>query len=126
MRKPATGGSQPQTKLNPTFYLICGAAIFTFATIIAIRIHYSTCRKKLELQFDFQGRELRIEYNFLRKVAGVPTKFRLRELEEATDGFHSLIGRGGSGSVYKGILSDDTAITVKQIDGEERGERAFK
>ncbi|KAH6825403.1 Protein kinase superfamily protein [Perilla frutescens var. hirtella] len=116
-------------KLSKTFYLICGAAvaaIFAVAAIIAIRIHYSTRRKKLELQLDFQGRELRIEYSFLRKVAGVPTKFRLRELEEATDGFRSLIGRGGSGSVYKGILSDGTAVAVKRIDGEERGERAFK
>lgn len=116
-------------KLSKTFYLICGAAvaaIFAVFTVLAIRIRYNGRRKQLEHQLDFQGRELRIEYSFLRKVAGVPTKFRHRELEEATDGFRALLGRGGSGSVYKGILSDGTAVAVKRIDGEERGEKAFK
>lgn len=116
-------------KLSETFYLICGAAvaaIFAVAIIVAIRIRYNSRRKQLENQLDFQGRELRIEYSFLRKVAGVPTKFRHRELEEATDGFRALLGRGGSGSVYKGILSDGTAVAVKRIDGEERAEKAFK
>ncbi|KAI3443851.1 hypothetical protein Pfo_000516 [Paulownia fortunei] len=116
-------------KLSKTFFLICGAdvaAIFAVVTITIIRVRFSSRRKQLERQLDFQGRELRIEYSFLRKVAGVPTKFRHRELEEATDGFRSLIGRGASGSVFKGILSDGTAVAVKRIDGEERGEKAFK
>ncbi|XP_057768795.1 probable receptor-like protein kinase At5g20050 [Salvia miltiorrhiza] len=116
-------------KLSETFYLICGAAvaaIFAVAVIVVIRIRYNSRRKQLEHQIDFQGRELRIEYSFLRKVAGVPTKFRHRELEEATDGFRALLGRGGSGSVYKGILSDGTAVAVKRIEGEERAEKAFK
>ncbi|KAG6428482.1 hypothetical protein SASPL_112734 [Salvia splendens] len=117
-------------KLSKTFYLICGAAIaaiLSVATIVVIRTRYNSRRRQLEHQLSFQGRELRIEYSFLRKVAGVPTKFRLRELEEATDGFRALLGRGGSGSVYKGILSDGTAVAVKRIDGgDERGEKAFK
>lgn len=116
-------------KLSKTFFLICGAAIaaiFAVLTIIVIRLRFNSRRKQLERQIDSQGRELRIEYSFLRKVAGVPTKFRHRELEEATDGFRSLLGRGGSGSVFKGILSDGTAVAVKRIDGEERGEKAFK
>ncbi|KAL8488338.1 hypothetical protein ACS0TY_024113 [Phlomoides rotata] len=117
-------------KLSKTFFLIFGAAlaaIFAVATIIVIRIRYSSRRKQLESQLDSQGRELRIEYSFLRKVAGVPTKFRHRELEEATDGFQSLLGRGGSGAVYKGILTDGTPVAVKRIDiGEERGDKIFK
>ncbi|KAK7244640.1 hypothetical protein RIF29_39465 [Crotalaria pallida] len=38
-----------------------------------------------------EGRELRIEYSFLRKVVGVPTKFQYKELEEAIDGFQAVI-----------------------------------
>ncbi|KAG8362618.1 hypothetical protein BUALT_BualtUnG0057700 [Buddleja alternifolia] len=116
-------------KLSNTFFLIFGAdiaAIVAVLAIIIIRRRFSSRKKQLERQLDSQGRELRIEYSFLRKVVGVPTKFRHRELEIATDGFRYLLGRGGSGSVYKGILSDGTAVAVKRIDGEERGEKAFK
>ncbi|KAG6411587.1 hypothetical protein SASPL_129670 [Salvia splendens] len=116
-------------KLSESFYLICGAALAAILAVAAVsflRIRYNIRRKQLEHQLSFQGRELRIEYSFLRKVAGVPTKFRHRELEEATDGFRSLLGRGGSGSVFKGILSDGTAVAVKRIDGEERAEKEFK
>ncbi|KAL3644315.1 hypothetical protein CASFOL_012247 [Castilleja foliolosa] len=115
--------------LSKTFFLICGAgvaAILAVLTFTIIRSRFSSRRKQLEIELNTQGRELRIEYSFLRKVAGVPTKFRHRELEEATDGFRSVIGRGASGSVFKGILSDGTAVAVKRVDGEERGEKAFK
>lgn len=80
----------------------------------------------LETQLVTEGRELRIEYSFLRKVAGVPIKFRLKELEDATDNFQALLGKGASASVFKGILTDGTSIAVKRIEGEERGEKEFK
>jgi len=80
----------------------------------------------LESQLRSEGQELRIEYSFLKKVAGVPIKFRYKELEEATDGFQALIGKGASASVFKGILNDGTSVAVKRIDGGERGEREFR
>nr|GMD55607.1 probable receptor-like protein kinase At1g11050 [Ipomoea batatas] len=54
--------------------------------------------------------------------------FGLAELEEATDGFsqRNLIGKGGSGVVYKGILPDGTIVAVKQIqDFDSRGDEEF-
>lgn len=80
----------------------------------------------LESQLKSEGRELRIEYSFLRKVAGIPTKYRYKELEEATDNFQAIIGKGSSASVFKGILNDGTSVAVKRIHGEERGEREFR
>ncbi|KAJ6435308.1 hypothetical protein OIU84_000487, partial [Salix udensis] len=80
-----------------------------FAHLI-IRSQYKRRRKLLESQLVSQGRELRIEYSFLRKVAGVPTKFRYKELEEATDNFQALLGQGSSASVFKGILNDGTSV----------------
>lgn len=116
-------------KLSKTFFLICGAdiaAILAVFAVIVIRFRFTARRKQLERQFDSEGRELRIEYSFLRKVAGVPIKFRYRDLEVATDGFRSMVGRGASASVFKGILNDGTAVAVKRIEGEERGEKEFK
>ncbi|TKY54899.1 receptor protein kinase [Spatholobus suberectus] len=116
-------------KLSKAFFLICGAAIAVILAVFScalIRHRYNRRRRLLESQLKSEGRELRIEYSFLRKVAGVPTKFRYKELEEATDGFQALLGRGSSASVFKGILSDGTSVAVKRINGEERGEKEFR
>ncbi|CAD5194308.1 unnamed protein product [Musa acuminata subsp. malaccensis] len=73
-----------------------------------------------------EGQELRFQYSFFRKVAGLPTKFSLKELDAATDNFQALIGRGGSGAVFKGILDNGTPVAVKRIEGAEYGEKEFR
>lgn len=47
--------------------------------------------------------------------------FQIKDLERATNHFsrHNLIGQGGSGVVYKGILSDGTEVAVKKITGSD-------
>lgn len=116
-------------KLSKPFFLIAGASgsviLAVFAHLI-IRRRYKNSRKLLESQLVSQGIELRIEYSFLRKVAGVPTKFRYKELEEATDNFQALLGQGSSASVFKGILNDGTSVAVKRIEGEKHGEKEFQ
>ncbi|KAF9662462.1 hypothetical protein SADUNF_Sadunf18G0055700 [Salix dunnii] len=60
-------------KLSKPFFLIAGASSSVILAIFAhlfIRSQYKRRRKLLESQLDSQGRELRIEYSFLRKVAG--------------------------------------------------------
>lgn len=46
-----------------------------------------------------------------------PHIFTYRELDEATDGFHSdrEIGDGGFGTVYKGFLRDGRTVAVKRL-----------
>ncbi|XP_028100807.1 probable receptor-like protein kinase At5g20050 [Camellia sinensis] len=115
--------------LSKSFFLIAGADGAAIVAVIAFafaRRHFNRRRRLVETRLVSEGQELRIEYSFLRKVAGVPTKFRYRELEEATDGFQSLVGRGSSASVFKGILNDGTSVAVKRIEGEERGDREFR
>ncbi|KAL3566541.1 hypothetical protein D5086_031956 [Populus alba] len=116
-------------RLSKPFFLIAGASgsviLAVFAHLI-IRRRYKHSRKLLESQLVSQGTELRIEYSFLRKVAGVPTKFRYKELEEATDNFQALLGQGSSASVFKGILNDGTSVAVKRIEGEKHGEKEFQ
>ncbi|KAJ6759531.1 RECEPTOR-LIKE KINASE [Salix koriyanagi] len=116
-------------KLSKPFFLIAGASSSVILAIFAqliIRSQYKRRRKLLESQLVSQGRELRMEYSFLRKVAGVPTKFRYKELEEATDNFQALLGQGSSASVFKGILNDGTSVAVKRIEGEKHGEKEFQ
>ncbi|CAH1432866.1 unnamed protein product [Lactuca virosa] len=116
--------------LQRSFFLIVGAAVAGILAVIAfyfIRRHLHHRRTMMETRLASEGKELRIEYSFLRKVAGLPTKFRYKELEEITDNWKSLIGRGASAFVFKGIMKDGTAVAVKRIQHEEeRGEKEFR
>ncbi|KAL8101363.1 hypothetical protein AgCh_033299 [Apium graveolens] len=62
------------------------------------------------------------------KVKGIQV-FTYKDLEVATEKFSetNVIGNGGFGVVYKGILSDGKMAAVKMLHGEwKRGERAFR
>ncbi|XP_021895159.1 probable receptor-like protein kinase At5g20050 [Carica papaya] len=116
-------------KLSKGFFLITGAGsavILAVFVCLFIRRRYNRRRKILESKLVSEGRELRIEYSFLRKVAGLPTKFRFKELEEATNNFQLLLGQGASASVFEGTLNDGTSVAVKRIEGEEHGEKEFR
>ncbi|KAE8768013.1 putative serine/threonine-protein kinase receptor [Hordeum vulgare] len=52
--------------------------------------------------------------------------FRYTDLAHATKNFSEKLGTGGFGSVYKGALSDSTAIAVKRLDGALQGEKQFR
>ncbi|XP_021764537.1 probable receptor-like protein kinase At5g20050 [Chenopodium quinoa] len=66
------------------------------------------------------------ELSGLNKGLGLPKRFLHEELLLATDNFSSIVGQGGSGCVYRGMLKDGTCVAVKRIEGQERGEREFR
>nr|XP_011460821.1 PREDICTED: probable leucine-rich repeat receptor-like serine/threonine-protein kinase At3g14840 isoform X1 [Fragaria vesca subsp. vesca] len=56
------------------------------------------------------------------------SRFSLRQIKTATNNFDIMnkIGEGGFGPVYKGLLSDDTAIAVKKLSAKSKqGNREF-
>jgi len=69
---------------------------------------------------------VRVEYSYFRKVAGLPRRFSLEALSAATDGFQYVVGRGSSGTVFKGILDDGTPVAVKRIDGSAHVDKEFR
>jgi serine/threonine protein kinase len=65
-----------------------------------------------------------------RRIAfGQLKRFAWRELQLVTDGFNerNVLGQGGFGKVYKGVLPDGTKIAVKRLTDYESpgGEAAF-
>ncbi|XP_057766382.1 probable LRR receptor-like serine/threonine-protein kinase At1g53440 [Salvia miltiorrhiza] len=75
----------------------------------------------------YLGRE-EVEDKELRGLDLQTGYFTLRQIKAATNNFDNAnkIGEGGFGPVYKGILSDGTAIAVKQLSSKSRqGNREF-
>ncbi|KAL5132758.1 Vacuolar-sorting receptor 1 [Glycine soja] len=53
-------------------------------------------------------------------------KFSYSELKQATKGFSDEIGRGGGGTVYKGLLSDNRVVAIKRLhEVANQGESEF-
>ncbi|KAL6552160.1 hypothetical protein OROGR_008314 [Orobanche gracilis] len=79
---------------------------------------------KREVFVDVAGEvDRRIEFGQLRR-------FSWRELQLATDSFSEkkVLGQGGFGKVYKGVLSDNTKVAVKRLTDFESpgGDAAFQ
>ncbi|KAK4268380.1 hypothetical protein QN277_025047 [Acacia crassicarpa] len=65
--------------------------------------------------------------NISIKIDGVKA-FTFKEVAHATDNFSSstVVGQGGYGKVYKGILFDKTVVAVKRVDeGSLQGQKEF-
>ncbi|KAG0486357.1 hypothetical protein HPP92_008452 [Vanilla planifolia] len=126
----ATAG--PRSTLFLAFAAASAAILTTTLLFILIYRATSACRHhrsdscRLSSNEGRQSR-FRIEYSFLRKVAGLPVSFRYEDLESATDHFHTPIGRGSSGSVFRGVLEDGTPVAVKRIElPQEQGDKEFR
>ncbi|XP_062106223.1 G-type lectin S-receptor-like serine/threonine-protein kinase At2g19130 [Humulus lupulus] len=59
-------------------------------------------------------------------VGGSLMAFGYRDLQNATKNFSEILGRGGFGSVFKGVLPDSTVIAVKRLEGVDQGEKQFR
>jgi len=52
-------------------------------------------------------------------------RFTYRELVEATGKFKEELGKGGSGTVYRGILADKKIVAIKKLTDVRQGEEEF-
>ncbi|KAK4795066.1 hypothetical protein SAY86_013060 [Trapa natans] len=87
--------------------------ILTFGVLLWLRQ-----RRNQPIFFDVKDR------NHEEAPLGNLRRFPLRELQIATNNFSSknILGKGGYGNVYKGILQDGTVIAVKRLkDGNTIG-----
>ncbi|RWV99116.1 hypothetical protein BHE74_00021756 [Ensete ventricosum] len=111
-------------------YIVTGLVFAAILVILAWVLTLYTALDRTQMSAArwsaLEREELRVEYSFLRKVAGLPIKFRFDDLVVATDNFQALVGRGSSASVFRGILDDGTTVAVKRIEAAEHGDREFR
>ncbi|GLJ06361.1 hypothetical protein SUGI_0037130 [Cryptomeria japonica] len=96
--------------------------------IIIVTIQYMRKRKAneddiCEKEIDLAEME---EEAFLKTLPGLPPRFAYHELKEATDNFSKKLGTGGFGSVYEGIIKDNSRVAVKKLDGPRQGYKEFR
>ncbi|XP_043720599.1 probable receptor-like protein kinase At1g11050 [Telopea speciosissima] len=103
-----------------------GVAVLLMSCLFGFYIWWNRFRKgdsgdEFDVE-ELQGSKPRLRPN------NVSIWFKIDELDKATNNFSqkNLIGRGGFGVVYKGTLSDGTAVAVKQItESDIQGDTEF-
>ncbi|XP_020220813.1 probable receptor-like protein kinase At1g11050 [Cajanus cajan] len=110
------------------FGLIIASLAFLVIMLLGLGFYFwYTKRKSVENLLAYgnlqeQGFSLRLRPN------AVLTWFEFEDLVRATNNFspQNFIGRGGFGSVYKGILPDGTTVAVKKLEeSDSQGDALF-
>ncbi|WOL19256.1 hypothetical protein Cni_G28054 [Canna indica] len=128
---PVNGTCYPDQKLPMAVKLaigICSSIAFLLFCIMCIYMIYQRkqLRKMKERHFkEHGGWQLLEEINGKQGI--IFKIFTIKEIEKATHNFdkNRVLGRGGHGTVYKGILQDNHVVAIKKskfIDESQKNE----
>ncbi|KAF8413688.1 hypothetical protein HHK36_001680 [Tetracentron sinense] len=108
----------PSGKKTRRSTVILGSSLGAFfGVLLIISIWVILFRKKRDVRED--------EEDYLDEVPGMPTRFSFENLKIATENFNRKLGQGGFGSVFEGVLSNDTKVAVKRLDGLGQVKKSF-
>lgn len=124
-----SGNNDSGSSHKPKIGIIIGIVVGFIALLLFGGLLFFLCKGrhkgyKREVFVDVAGEvDRRIAFGQLKR-------FSWRELQIATDSFSekNVLGQGGFGKVYKGVLADNTKVAVKRLTDYESpgGEAAFQ
>ncbi|KAL4363993.1 hypothetical protein GQ457_04G034680 [Hibiscus cannabinus] len=117
-------GSSRKSKVGIIVGIVGGFIVLLFGALLFFLCKGRRKGYRSEVFVDVAGEvDRRIAFGQLKR-------FAWRELQLATDNFSekNILGQGGFGKVYKGVLSDNTKVAVKRLTDFESpgGDAAFQ
>uniref|UniRef100_J3LVC8 Protein kinase domain-containing protein n=2 Tax=Oryza brachyantha TaxID=4533 RepID=J3LVC8_ORYBR len=95
-----------------------GVLVLTVGLVLFVRWWRRHMQRKLRREYFRKNKGLLLEQLLSsdESIAHDPKIFSFEELEKTTDNFHStrILGCGGHGTVYKGILLDQRVVAIKK------------
>ncbi|XP_022941244.1 probable leucine-rich repeat receptor-like serine/threonine-protein kinase At3g14840 [Cucurbita moschata] len=114
---PSEGGETGKSGISVGAVVgIAAASVFVILLVLGILWWRVCLQREKTLEQELRGLDLQT------------CSFTLRQIKAATNNFDAAnkLGEGGFGSVYKGVLTDGTAIAVKQLSSKSKqGNREF-
>ncbi|XP_044465532.1 G-type lectin S-receptor-like serine/threonine-protein kinase SD2-5 [Mangifera indica] len=109
------GGSGKKTREKPKILGISLGSAGVFVLIVICGIFFWLKNDNDEVE----------EADYLDHLPGLPRRFSYEELENVTEKFTRILGRGGFGSVFEGTLNDGTKVAVKLLEGLGQIKKSF-
>ncbi|KAF6165232.1 hypothetical protein GIB67_030414 [Kingdonia uniflora] len=94
--------------------LTLGPVILVVATVIIIKCYHGHSFDKIEREYQVKIDKFLQDYEVLR-----PTRYSYEDIKRMTNQFKDMLGKGGYGIVYKGMIGKEILVAVKILDNSK-------
>ncbi|KAF6151875.1 hypothetical protein GIB67_010449 [Kingdonia uniflora] len=94
--------------------LTLGPFILVVAMVIIIKCYHAQSLDRIEREYQVKIDKFLQDYEALR-----PTRYSYEDIKRMTNQFKDMLGKGGYGIVYKGMIGKEISVAVKILDNSK-------